>query len=146
MVIPWLGFPLSALLAQLEPTSRAKYVAVTTLHDPEQMPGQRDDVLPWPYVEGLRMDEAMHPLTLLAVGFYGKTLPNENGAPIRLVAPWKYGFKSIKSIVHQPSCTSCCASRKTLASPSRTGWCCSVIGRAGAQLVAARAWAAHDAR
>ncbi len=99
MVIPWLGFPLAALLTHLEPTSRAKYVAFTTLHDPEQMPGQRRDVLAWPYVEGLRLDEAMHPLTMLAVGLYGKTLPNQNGAPLRLVVPWKYGFKGIKSIV-----------------------------------------------
>ncbi|HEX6244455.1 MAG TPA: protein-methionine-sulfoxide reductase catalytic subunit MsrP [Polyangiales bacterium] len=99
MVVPWLGLPLSALLASVNPTSRAKYVAFTTLYKPEQMPGQRDDVLDWPYVEGLRMDEAMHPLTLLAVGLYGKTLPNQNGAPLRLVVPWKYGFKGIKSIV-----------------------------------------------
>lgn len=99
MVIPWLGFPLAALLKRLEPTSKAKYVAFETLHDPEQMPGQKRDVLPWPYVEGLRLDEAMHPLTMLAVGLYGKTLPKQNGAPIRLVVPWKYGFKGIKSIV-----------------------------------------------
>jgi sulfoxide reductase catalytic subunit YedY len=99
MVIPWLGFPLGALLRRVEPTSRAKYVAFTTLLDPEQMPEQRTTVLPWPYVEGLRIDEAMHPLTLLAVGLYGKVLPNQNGAPLRLVVPWKYGFKGIKSIV-----------------------------------------------
>jgi sulfoxide reductase catalytic subunit YedY len=99
MVIPWLGFPLGELLKSVEPTSRAKYVAFTTLLDPEQMPGQADGVLDWPYVEGLRIDEATHPLTLLAVGLYGKTLPNQNGAPLRLVVPWKYGFKSIKSIV-----------------------------------------------
>ena len=99
MVIPWLGFPLGDLLKRVEPTSRARFVEFTTLHDPEQMPGQRRAVLPWPYVEGLRLDEAMHPLTLLAVGLYGKTLPNQNGAPLRLVVPWKYGFKSIKSIV-----------------------------------------------
>jgi methionine sulfoxide reductase catalytic subunit len=99
MVIPWLGFPLARLLEQVEPTSRAKYVAFTTLHDPDQMPGQRASVLEWPYVEGLRIDEATHPLTLLAVGLYGKTLPNQNGAPVRLVVPWKYGFKGIKSIV-----------------------------------------------
>jgi sulfoxide reductase catalytic subunit YedY len=96
MVIPWLGFPLGALVRRLEPTSRAKYVAFTTLLDPVQMPGQRGSVLDWPYVEGLRLDEAMHPLTLLAVGLYGKTLPNQNGAPVRLVVPWKYGFKGIK--------------------------------------------------
>jgi sulfoxide reductase catalytic subunit YedY len=99
MVIPWLGLPLGKLLARVEPTSRAKYVAFTSLLDPEQMPGQRRRVLDWPYVEGLRLDEAMHPLTLLAVGLYGKVLPNQNGAPIRLVVPWKYGFKGIKSIV-----------------------------------------------
>ena len=99
MVIPWVGFPLGPLLKRLEPTSKAKYVAFTTLHAPEQMPGQQRDVLDWPYVEGLRLDEAMHPLTLLAVGLYGQVLPNQNGAPIRLVVPWKYGFKSIKSIV-----------------------------------------------
>jgi methionine sulfoxide reductase catalytic subunit len=99
MVIPWLGFPLRDLIKKLEPTSRAKYVAFTTLLDANQLPGQLADVLEWPYVEGLRIDEAMHPLTLLAVGLYGKTLPNQNGAPLRLVVPWKYGFKSIKSIV-----------------------------------------------
>jgi sulfoxide reductase catalytic subunit YedY len=100
MVIPWLGFPLSRLLADLEPTSHAKYVAFTTLHRPEEMRGQRSGVLPWPYVEGLRLDEAMHALTILATGLYGKTLPNQNGAPLRLIVPWKYGFKGIKSIVH----------------------------------------------
>jgi sulfoxide reductase catalytic subunit YedY len=99
MVIPWLGFPLAPLLARVQPSSRARYVAFTTLLDPDQMPGQRDGVLDWPYVEGLRLDEANHPLTLLAMGLYGKTLPNQNGAPIRLVVPWKYGFKGIKSIV-----------------------------------------------
>jgi len=99
MVIPWLGFALADLVKRFEPTSRAKYVEFTTLLDPKQMPGQRYDVLDWPYVEGLRMDEAMHPLALLAVGLYGKELPNQNGAPLRLVVPWKYGFKSVKSIV-----------------------------------------------
>ena len=99
MVIPWVGFPLAALLARLEPTPRAKYVQFTTLLDPEQMPGQRRRVLDWPYVEGLRLDEAMHPLALIAVGLYGATLPAQNGAPLRLVVPWKYGFKGIKSIV-----------------------------------------------
>ena len=99
MVIPWLGFPLAALVKRLEPTSRAKYVAFTTLFDPEQLPGQRRAVLDWPYVEGLRIDEATHPLAFLAVGLYGKTLLGQNGAPIRLVVPWKYGFKGIKSIV-----------------------------------------------
>jgi len=99
MVIPWMGFALSDFIKDLEPTSRARYVEFQTLHDAEQMPGQRRGVLDWPYVEGLRMDEAMHPLALFAVGLYGKVLPNQNGAPIRLVVPWKYGFKSIKSIV-----------------------------------------------
>ena len=99
MVIPWIGFPLAGLIQQFQPTSRAKFVEFTTLRDPKQMPGQRYDVLDWPYVEGLRMDEAMHPLAILAVGLYGKVLPNQNGAPLRLVLPWKYGFKSIKSIV-----------------------------------------------
>ena len=99
MVIPWVGFPLGDLLKRVEPTSKAKYVAFTTLLRPSEMPGQMGDSLRWPYVEGLRLDEAMHPLTLLSVGLYGKTLVNQNGAPIRLVVPWKYGFKSIKSIV-----------------------------------------------
>lgn len=100
MVIPWLGFPLGALLKRLEPTSRARYVQFTTLLDPAQLPGQRSAVLDWPYVEGLRLDEAMHPLAMLAVGLYGKSLPGQNGAPIRLVVPWKYGFKGCKSIVN----------------------------------------------
>jgi len=99
MVVPWLGFPLADLIRRLEPTSRAKFVAFTTLFDPEQLPGQKQRVLPWPYVEALRIDEATHPLTMLAVGLYGKPLPGQNGAPIRLVVPWKYGFKGIKSIV-----------------------------------------------
>ena len=99
MVIPWRGVPLAALLQRFEPTSRARYVAFETLHDAERMPGQRRRVLDWPYREGLRMDEAMHPLTILATGMYGRDLPNQNGAPLRLVVPWKYGFKSIKSIV-----------------------------------------------
>jgi sulfoxide reductase catalytic subunit YedY len=99
MVIPWLGFPLAELIKRLEPTGNAKFVELVTLLDPEQMPGQRARVLPWPYVEGLRLDEALHPLTMLAIGLYGKMLPNQNGAPLRLVVPWKYGFKSVKSIV-----------------------------------------------
>jgi len=99
MVVPWVGFPLGDLLTRFKPTSKANYVAFETLYDPEQMPGQRRDVLDWPYVEGLRMDEAMHPLTILATGLYGEVLPGQNGAPLRLVVPWKYGFKSIKSIV-----------------------------------------------
>ncbi len=99
MVIPWLGFSLGALVRSVNPTSRAKFVAFETLLDKEQMPGQKRNVLDWPYREGLRMDEAMHPLSILSVGLYGRTLPNQNGAPIRLVIPWKYGFKNIKSIV-----------------------------------------------
>jgi sulfoxide reductase catalytic subunit YedY len=101
MVIPWIGFPLSAILDQVEPLGSAKYVSFETVVRPEEMPGQKGlfQALPWPYIEGLRLDEARHPLTILAVGLYGETLPNQNGAPIRLVVPWKYGFKSIKSIV-----------------------------------------------
>ena len=99
MVIPWVGFPLAKLLERVEPLSEAKYVAFQTLLDPGRMPGQRSEVLRWPYVEALRMDEAMHPLTLLASGLYGHELPPQDGAPIRLVVPWKYGFKGIKSIV-----------------------------------------------
>jgi sulfoxide reductase catalytic subunit YedY len=99
MVIPWAGFPLSRLLNLVEPASDAKYVAFETLLDPKRMPGQLTNVLQWPYVEGLRLDEAMHPLTLLATGLYGRELPPQDGAPIRLVVPWKYGFKGIKSIV-----------------------------------------------
>jgi len=99
MVVPWVGFPLADLIKRFEPTSKAKYVQFQTLFDPEQMPGQRRAVLEWPYVEGLRMDEAMNPLTLMVVGLYGEVLPNQNGAPLRLIVPWKYGFKSIKSIV-----------------------------------------------
>jgi sulfoxide reductase catalytic subunit YedY len=104
MVIPWIGFPLASLLKRVEPTGQAKFVEFTTLLDPEQFPGQRKSILSfssldWPYVEGLRMDEAIHPLTLITVGMYGQILPNQNGAPIRVVVPWKYGFKSAKSIV-----------------------------------------------
>ncbi len=99
MVIPWLGFPLADLLAKVEPTSRARFVEFQSIHDPENLRGQRSTVLEWPYIEGLRMDEAMHPLTLLSVGLYGRALPPQNGAPVRLVVPWKYGFKSAKSIV-----------------------------------------------
>jgi len=99
MVIPWVGFPLANLIKKVQPTSKAKFVEFTTLLDPSQMPGQREGVLEWPYVEGLRMDEALHPLTILAVGVYGEVLPNQNGAPLRLVVPWKYGFKGAKSIV-----------------------------------------------
>jgi methionine sulfoxide reductase catalytic subunit len=100
MVIPWIGFQLSALLDQVQPNAKAKFVEFTSLWDPKRFPGQQRDVLVWPYVEGLCLDEAMHPLTILAVGLYGETLPNQDGAPIRLVVPWKYGFKGIKAIVH----------------------------------------------
>jgi sulfoxide reductase catalytic subunit YedY len=100
MVIPWLGFPLADLIKRLAPTSRAKYVSFATLVDTDQLPGQKSDVLDWPYTEGLRIDEATHPLTMMAIGLYGKALPGQNGAPLRLVVPWKYGFKGIKSIVN----------------------------------------------
>ena len=111
MVIPWNGVSLRSILKAFEPTSKAKYVAFTTLLDEEQFPNQKTDALPWPYRDGLRMDEAMNPLTFLATGMYGKSIPNQNGAPIRLVVPWKYGFKNIKSIVkiefteQEPVCT-----------------------------------------
>lgn len=99
MVIPWLGFPLRKLLEEVEPTWQAKYIRFETVKRLEEMPGQRDPLYPWPYIEGLRLDEAMHDLTLLVTGLYGKTLPPQNGAPIRLAVPWKYGFKSVKAIV-----------------------------------------------
>jgi methionine sulfoxide reductase catalytic subunit len=99
MIVPWVGFPLADLIKRFKPTSKARYVQFTTLQDPRQMPGQRYQILNWPYVEGLRMDEAMHPLALMVVGVYGQVLPNQNGAPLRLIVPWKYGFKSGKSIV-----------------------------------------------
>jgi sulfoxide reductase catalytic subunit YedY len=99
MVVPWLGIPLAGLIDRLEPSSKAKYVEFTTLLDPQQMPGQQRQVLDWPYVEALRLDEARHPLALIVTGLYGKPLPNQNGAPLRLVVPWKYGFKGGKSIV-----------------------------------------------
>ena len=111
MIIPWQGFQLSALLNKLGVQAGAKYVGFETLVRPEEMPGQQMGILDWPYVEGLRLDEAMHPLTLIATGLYGQPLPNQNGAPIRLVVPWKYGFKNIKAIVRitltdtQPACT-----------------------------------------
>lgn len=107
MVIPWTGVPLGEVLKRFAPTSKAKYVAFTTLADPQQMPGVRYRSINWPYREGLRIDEAMHPLTLLATGLYGKPLPQQNGAPLRLVVPWKYGFKSIKSIVEIASSRRC---------------------------------------
>lgn len=99
MVIPWVGFPLARLLEKVGPLSQARYVRFETLYDPEQMPGQKSSFYQWPYVEGLRLDEAMHDLTILATGLYGRPLLPQNGAPLRLVVPWKYGFKSIKSIV-----------------------------------------------
>jgi methionine sulfoxide reductase catalytic subunit len=99
IVVPWIGFSLSELIKRADPLPKAKYVEFTTLYDPKQMPGQRVNVLKWPYVEGLRMDEAMHPLALLCFGMYGEALPNQDGAPLRIVIPWKYGFKSAKSIV-----------------------------------------------
>lgn len=99
MVIPWRGFPLRDLIRRVEPQPGAKFVEFTTLYDPKQMPGQRVPILDWPYKEGLRLDEAMHPLTLMVTGLYGRELPNQNGAPLRLIVPWKYGFKGIKSIV-----------------------------------------------
>ena len=98
-IVPWVGIPLAEVIKRVEPTSKAKYVEFVTLYDPKQMPNQRSAVLQWPYIEGLRLDEAMHPLTILAVGMYGEILPNQNGAPIRLVVPWKYGFKGGKSLV-----------------------------------------------
>jgi len=99
LVVPWVGFPLADLLARFKPTGKAKFVGFTTLMDPANMPGERVPILEWPYVEALRMDEAMHPLTLMVVGLYGQVLPNQDGAPLRLIVPWKYGFKGIKSIV-----------------------------------------------
>src|SRR5271170_3600099 len=121
MVVPWVGFPLGDLLKRFKPTSKAKFVEFKTLYDLKQMPGQRSSVLDWPYVEGLRMDEAMHPLTLMAVGLYGKELPNQNGAPLRLIVPWKYGFKGIKAIV----------SIKFTEKPPRTSWALAAPGEYG---------------
>ena len=122
MVIPWVGFPLGDLVKRFEPTSRAKFVEFTTLMDPKQMPGQRYGVLDWPYVEGLRMDEAMHPLAIIAVGLYGQVLPNQNGAPLRLVVPWKYGFKGIKSIVRIRFTESMPATTWALSAPREYGF------------------------
>ena len=99
MIIPWIGFPLASFIKKCIPTTKANFIEFKTLFDPGQMPGQRTDVLKWPYTEGLRLDEALHPLSIFAVGMYGEILPNQNGAPLRLVIPWKYGFKSVKSIV-----------------------------------------------
>ena len=122
MVIPWVGFPLSKLLAMVEPKSEAKYVAFETYYDVSQMPDSGSAGIDLPYVEGLRLDEAMHPLTLLATGLYGKTLPNQNGAPIRLVVPWKYGFKSIKSIVRISLASSMPPTTWNIANPSEYGF------------------------
>jgi methionine sulfoxide reductase catalytic subunit len=122
MVIPWLGFPLADLVKRLEPTGNARFVEFTTLFDPEQMPWQRFPMLRWPYVEGLRLDEALHPLAFLAMGLYGKVLPNQNGAPLRLVVPWKYGFKGIKSIVKLRFTEAQPQSTWELAAPSEYGF------------------------
>ena len=122
MVIPWIGFPLSSLLSQVEPNSKARFVEFTSLNDPKRFPGQQRGVLDWPYVEGLRMDEAMHPLTILAVGLYGETLPNQDGAPVRLVVPWKYGFKGIKAIVKIKLVEQQPVSTWTKAGPSEYGF------------------------
>jgi sulfoxide reductase catalytic subunit YedY len=130
MVIPWVGFPLGALLKQIEPTSQAKFVEFTTLLDPEQFPGQRPGFfgggLDWPYTEGLRLDEALHPLTLLTVGMYGRVLPNQNGAPVRVVIPWKYGFKSAKSIVRIRLVADQPATAWNKAAPHEYGFYCNV--------------------
>jgi len=126
MVVPWVGFPLADLLRRFQPTSNARYVRFTTLHDTQQMPGQRRSVLAWPYVEGLRIDEAMHPLAILAVGMYGEVLPNQNGAPIRLIVPWKYGFKSIKSIVKIEFMKEQPVSSWTRSAPREYGFYCNV--------------------
>ncbi len=122
MVIPWTGFSLANALQRFEPTSKAKYVAFQAINDPENLRGQRKPGIQWPYVEGLRMDEAMHPLTILAVGLYGKVLPNQNGAPVRLVVPWKYGFKSIKSIVKITFTEEIPATAWSLAQPAEYGF------------------------
>ncbi|ASN81514.1 protein-methionine-sulfoxide reductase catalytic subunit MsrP [Deinococcus ficus] len=122
MVIPWMGFPLAALIRRADPTGAARYVKFTALHDPEQMPGQRRPVLDWPYVEGLRLDEALHPLAFMAVGIEGRVLPNQNGAPLRLVVPWKYGFKSIKSVVRITLTREMPRTTWALAAPSEYGF------------------------
>jgi methionine sulfoxide reductase catalytic subunit len=122
MVIPWVGYSLNELIRRVEPTGNAKYVEFVTLNDPRQMPGVRSRVLDWPYTEGLRIDEAMHPLAMLAVGLYGEVLPNQNGAPIRLVVPWKYGFKSAKSIVAIRFVEKQPVSSWTAAAPSEYGF------------------------
>jgi sulfoxide reductase catalytic subunit YedY len=122
MIVPWVGFPLGDLLKRFKPTSKAKFVEFKTLYDPKQMPGQRSRVLDWPYVEGLRIDEAMNPLAIMAVGLYGKTLPNQNGAPLRLIVPWKYGFKGIKAIVGIKFTETAPRTTWSLAGPSEYGF------------------------
>lgn len=122
MVVPWVGFSLSELIKKVEPNGNAKFVEFVTLQDPKQMPGQRSSVLDWPYVEGLRMDEAMNPLTLLALGLYGEVLPNQNGAPVRLITPWKYGFKNAKSIVKIRFSSTPIASSWMKANPNEYGY------------------------
>ncbi len=122
LVVPWVGFPLANLLARFKPTSKARFVGFTTLFDPKQMPGERVPVLQWPYVEALRMDEAMHPLTLMVVGLYGQVLPNQDGAPLRLIVPWKYGFKSIKSIVRITFLEQAPRTTWNIAAPSEYGF------------------------
>jgi sulfoxide reductase catalytic subunit YedY len=122
MVIPWVGYSLSSLIRQVEPTGNAKYVEFTTLADPKPDAGPASGVLDWPYVEGLRMDEAMHPLALLTVGMYGQVLPNQNGAPVRVIVPWKYGFKSAKSIVASASCATSRRRPGTASRPPNTAF------------------------
>lgn len=122
MVIPWVGFPLAALLKEVEPVASAQYVRMETIYDPQQMPGQNNQWYNWPYIEGLRLDEAMHDLTLLATGIYGKALTPQNGAPVRLVVPWKYGFKSIKSIVRIDLVETMPTSLWMLAAPQEYGF------------------------
>ncbi len=122
MVIPWVGIPLASIIRELKPRSNAKFVRFVTLNDPQRMPGQRSRVLDWPYREGLTMAEAMHPLTILAVGLYGEVLPNQNGAPLRLVVPWKYGFKGIKSIVKIEFVEKMPATTWAMAGPSEYGF------------------------
>ena len=122
MIIPWMGFSLNKLLEKVSPNSKAKFVEFTTVYDPEQMPGQRYPILQWPYKEGLRIDEAMHPLTTMVTGLYGKELPNQNGAPLRLIVPWKYGFKSSKAIVNIKLVTKMPTSSWMIASPKEYGF------------------------
>jgi sulfoxide reductase catalytic subunit YedY len=122
MIIPWMGFSLNKLLEKVSPNSKAKFVEFTTVYDPELMPGQRYPILQWPYKEGLRIDEAMHPLTTMVTGLYGKELPNQNGAPLRLIVPWKYGFKSSKAIVNIKLVTKMPTSSWMKASPKEYGF------------------------